>query len=105
MAVPACLRAHSHEYGNADALIFFPLNGQFLRIPVMMTGQSGSIDTRTKYPQSLAASGQERTVGRLKADAQRWKQLDRNVCGEEAIYCCESILADWLCGLLAIVTH
>jgi len=62
LAVPACLRAHSHEYGNADALILFPLNGQFLRIPVMMTGQSGSIDTRTKYPQSLAASGQEQPV-------------------------------------------
>lgn len=56
--MPACLRAQSHEYGNADALIFFPLNGQFLRIPVMMTGQSGSIDTRTRYPQSPAASGQ-----------------------------------------------
>ena len=30
-----------------------------MRIPVMMTGQSGSINTRTGYPQSPAASGQK----------------------------------------------
>ena len=75
--MPACLRAQSHEYGNADALIFFPLNGQFLRIPVMMTGQSGSIDTRTRYPQSPAASGHEQPVDSGKADAQR--EGDRHV--------------------------